>query len=395
MALTPHSTLRLRLATYLKSVGGAARRRDALDAMDDLYGTLWTEDDLRPQNTRQFETKWRNRTSFERQRMVEAGLLEARADGIWALTSMGRAQAAEFRSAGADILDLEVGRREKLWDALKSLDAPSDVAPDTVREVGIYSGARGIYVDVERTRSEIAPQGIALAFLDLGVRYSNELSERGVVYHFPSTERPGRDEAEIAATRRAYELGAPVFVITLSAKSRSLRAVHRAFIEEIDEDARTALITFVGEEELPPAPPSDDEAFSLTDEDAETIWTRRRARPNQARFAFKVFQRYGPACAACGLTVRSALEAAHLRSKSSSGVDDERNGLPLCSNHHRMFDAYLWAVNPASLDVVVRPDTSFEELAITRDSLADCNAIPHAEALEHAWRSWRRANDLV
>lgn len=391
MALTPHSVLRVRLVGYLASVGGSARRRDVLEALDAAYGGLWTGNDLLPQTTRKFESKWRNRVSFERQRMVEAGLLEPRADGVWALTPSGQSLAGSLQASGAILLDSEVSRREKLWDAIREGGQSARVSPNAVREAGLYAGARGIYVDVAQTRSDLAPHGIALTFLDLGVRYSNEVSGTGVMYHFPKSERPGRDAAEIAAARRAFELGVPVFVVTLAAGEPQMRAVHRAYIEEIDEPGASALITFAGDEELPP-PPTADSPFKLTETEDER-WGRRRARPNQARFAFKVFQRYGAACVACGLSVRSALEAAHVRSKATAGSDDERNGLPLCSNHHRMYDAFLWAIEPEAMEFVPRSGFSLTDLAITRGGLRRGRA-PHADALGHAWQVWHRKNRI-
>ncbi len=395
MALTPHSVLRSRITRHLASGDGAALRRDVLAALEDAYGDLWTQDDLLPQATRPFETKWRNRVSFERQRMVEAGLLEARADGVWALTPTGWDLAHSLSSTGASHLDVEISRRAHLWDAIRSNGDPSNIPPERIRDVGLYSGARGIYVDVDRTRSEIAPEGIALTFLDLGVRYSNELSDKGVIYHFPFTKRRGRDRAEVAATQRAFELGVPVFVLTLAEGNKETRAVHRAFVEEIDATGATALITFIGDDELPPAPPSEQRPFELTDEGEEVRWSRRRARPNQSRFAFKVFQRYGYACFVCGLGVKSALEAAHLRAKATAGADDERNGLPLCSNHHRMFDAYLWAIDPGSYAVEPRPGLTLDDLAIGVTTVAGRIALPHVDALQHAWQTWRRKNRIA
>lgn len=392
MALTPHSALRARLTTHLFSLGGSARRRDVLSGLEESYRDLWSDDDLLPQNTRQFETKWRNRVSFEWQRMVNAGLLESRADGIWSLTEAGRQLGTALAASPVSSLDREVARRERMWDALAKRGERCAVVPERLREVGIYAGARGIYVDVETTRLRSAPDGLAVCFLDLGVKYSNAQTDRGVIYHFPKTQRPGRDAAETRATRRAYELGVPVFVVTLADGDGSLRAVHRGYIEEIDEAAETALITYVGDDELPPAPPASDSPFTLTDERSEDKWARRRARPNQARFAFKVFQRYGMSCSVCGLGIRSALEAAHLKSKSTAGSDDERNGLPLCANHHRMFDSFLWAIRPGTLEVVARPQATLAELGITRATLSGGTAKPHSEALEYAWRTWLRKN---
>ncbi len=318
-------------------------------------------------------------------RLVEQGLLEARNDGVWELTSRGRQSLLSIDTSKATWRYKELARREALWASLVGRSSASLVQPSLLRSIGIYAGARGIYVDVERTRSEYSPAGVALSFLHLGERYDNELSDGGVVYHFPKTKRPGRDRAEIEATEAAFALGLPVFVIAVASGSYKHRHVLRSFVEDIDPRSGTALITFIGDSELPPAPPIEDgSAFDLV----EMAATERWSWPHQARFSFDVMRRYGPACAVCGLTVSEALEAAHLRPKSKMGSDDPRNGLPLCRNHHRMFDAFLWAVDPRNLSVNIHRAYSAEVLGITMSDLTHLPALPHQDAMRDAWAAW-------
>jgi hypothetical protein len=68
----------------------------------------------------------------------------------------------------------------------------------------------------------------------------------GLVYHYPATQRPGRDSAEIAATKRAAELQLPVFVITTAADP-ALRDVRRSYVASYDDDAATFVLTFSDE----------------------------------------------------------------------------------------------------------------------------------------------------
>jgi putative restriction endonuclease len=61
----------------------------------------------------------------------------------------------------------------------------------------------------------------------------------------------------------------------------------------------------------------------------------------QRIFRDALFEAYGGACAFCGLTFVEALDAAHVYPWSVCSPSDRmnvRNGLLLCSNHHRMFD---------------------------------------------------------
>lgn len=75
-----------------------------------------------------------------------------------------------------------------------------------------------------------------------------------------------------------------------------------------------------------------------------------RAR-GQAQVIFRaaLLEAYGCACAFCGLAVQECLEAAHIHPWSACTPEDRmnpRNGLLLCANHHRMFDADKIAVGP-------------------------------------------------
>ncbi|MDC0672066.1 HNH endonuclease [Nannocystis radixulma] len=65
----------------------------------------------------------------------------------------------------------------------------------------------------------------------------------------------------------------------------------------------------------------------------------------QAQVVFRaaLFEAYDCACAFCGLAVQECLEGAHIHPWSASTPEDRmnpRNGLLLCANHHRMFDAH-------------------------------------------------------
>lgn len=59
----------------LVDLGGRAARRDVLDAMESLFSDRLTPEDVEPVESRPFEVKWRNRTSWERDRMVKEGVL--------------------------------------------------------------------------------------------------------------------------------------------------------------------------------------------------------------------------------------------------------------------------------------------------------------------------------
>ncbi|MFY9475623.1 MAG: HNH endonuclease signature motif containing protein [Bacillota bacterium] len=105
---------------------------------------------------------------------------------------------------------------------------------------------------------------------------------------------------------------------------------------------------------------------------------------------FSVFKRYGAKCAVCSVSRSEMLQAAHLRPVSEKGSDDPRNGLVLCANHQLAFNAYLFAFDPESLDIVLKPGVTAEELGITVNSLRELSNKPHPEALAWRYGFWKR-----
>lgn len=56
-----------------------------------------------------------------------------------------------------------------------------------------------------------------------GASYDDELSDDSLIYHYPSTRSPGRDSAEIEATKAASALGLPLYAIVGSSNPREIR----------------------------------------------------------------------------------------------------------------------------------------------------------------------------
>jgi hypothetical protein len=179
-----------------------------------------------------------------------------------------------------------------MWKALLTAGGPANIAAGLLNDLRVFRGGRGIYADGESTRGAGGVEGITVSFLHNGSSYADELSSGGVRYHYPKTAVPGRDAAEVLASKAAYRLGLPIFVVT-TGMSESTRTVHRGYIEEYDDTLALFLVTFT-EGRLPPPPPSVGVPFALTSDDGvEGSWAKRRSRPNQQRFAFQVMRRYG------------------------------------------------------------------------------------------------------
>ena len=108
----------------------------------------------------------------------------------------------------------ELNRRRDLWERLRTT-IPAELNASLLRELRVYGGAQGIWVDSQRT-SNVAPDvaSIAVSILHTGEHYPDDLSEQGLIYHYPETRRSrGRDRSEIEATKAAAELQLPIFVI--------------------------------------------------------------------------------------------------------------------------------------------------------------------------------------
>lgn len=193
-------------------------------------------------------------------------------------------------------------RREAMWARLLAAGGPGGLAPRLLREVGVYGGAQGVWIDADQTRGIDGAGGVTVGLLHTGRHYADELSTDGVLYHYPRTgRRPGRDRSEIAATKAAGRLRLPVFVVTAGVPPSS-RNVHKGWIEGWDDEAEVFLVTFA--EEVPAAPPAEDGASPFVLE-TEITRTNRSVvnRPNQQRFKFAVLKLYGPACAVCDLAI--------------------------------------------------------------------------------------------
>ena len=292
--------------------------------------------------------------------------------------------------------ETEMDYREQLWEDLLARGGPAGVPRALLRELRIYGGAQGIWVDKARTGGLTeGGTGVTVSVLHTGRHYPDDLTASDIVYHYPRTNRgAARDKGEVEATKAARHLGLPVFVITPSSKRYSDRDVHWGWVEDWDDKEAVFLMSFGIEPTAPPGPqPRDEDPFEpYANEEAgkaATVLTR----PEQPRFRFRVMKRYGGSCALCGISSSALLDAAHIVGKRHGGSDDPRNGLVLCSNHHRALDAGLIAIEPDSTTVRFRPSgPSAQELGVSRDSLKHLHTRPHEDALRLLWertvKSW-------
>lgn len=101
------------------------------------------------------------------------------------------------------------------------------------------------------------------------------------------------------------------------------------------------------------------------DDDASRTRMRRAttALVRDARFSRAVKQAYEERCGMCGLDL-GLVSAAHIYPAHAPGSHDSVwNGVLLCDNHHRAFDAHLISVNPGSRQISFRPSVQ-EQAAV-------------------------------
>lgn len=283
-------------------------------------------------------------------------------------------------------VDEERARRYQLWNQLVEGDV-GNVEPGTLRSMLVYGGAQGIWVDKKNTDTLTSDgNGVTVSILHTGRHYPDDLSEDGVIYHYPTTHRPpSRDAAEVQATKNAAALSLPIFVILPGKANTAKRFVRLGWVADFDDETRQFLILFGEQTPEYHAASGSDTPFTLTGGSAPGT-SKTKTRPGQQRFRFQVLAKYGSKCAVCLITHLSLIKAGHICGKAHNGSDDWRNGLPLCSTHHDAFDAHLFAIHPETLIIYTMPGVSPSSIGITTEVLGVLHRQPHPEAL-----SWRFA----
>jgi len=102
MELTPQDVLGQWLLRVLHAGNGRATKSQALRGIEKRFGHLLTGDDhlMEPKVN---EEKWENRTAWQRNKLVQSGLLQTTKQsghGVWALTDLGRKAAQQAEKQG-------------------------------------------------------------------------------------------------------------------------------------------------------------------------------------------------------------------------------------------------------------------------------------------------------
>jgi putative restriction endonuclease len=170
--------------------------------------------------------------------------------------------------------------------------------------------------------------------------YEDAPVEDGFLYSY----RAGPiDSADNRSLRAARELGVPI-VYFVATKAGLYEALYPYYVIDDRPEERCVLVApgrRVGPlDELVPVP--------IADPIERSYATRAvKVRLHQRRFRWLVIPAYRDQCAICRLREVRLLDAAHIiGDPEPTGTPEIRNGLSLCSIHHRAFDQDLVGVSP-------------------------------------------------
>jgi putative restriction endonuclease len=168
--------------------------------------------------------------------------------------------------------------------------------------------------------------------------YDDEESEDGIWYAY----RTGSlDLADNRALLAAGDLSVPL-VYLLGTRRGWFQPSYPSYVIDDDRSVRRVLVApgRLDAQTRIPTPIDDEVARSYAVRET-------RVRLHQARFRGLLLPPYRERCAICRLREVRLLDAAHIvPDRDAEGVAAVRNGVALCTIHHRAFDANLIGISP-------------------------------------------------
>jgi len=283
------------------------------------------------------------------------------------------------------LVEKELLHRLDILAKAQSLESWPLLSPSEVRDLGMYGGASGVWVDKTRTQ-EFAKEGVAVGLLHTGRHYDDDIDESGVLYHYPTTQRPeSRDNNEIQSIKNAKSLKLPVFVIrNVGARKK----IDLAWLEDFDDQLRICVLTFHGVN-------PDSNTFKSTQQISALplFGTRKKSTMEVLRaerdplFKFNILRRFQGSCLVTEINVTEMLDAAHIIPVASGGTESSENGMLLSASAHRALDSGLWAINPSTLQVETKKDgPSAQRMKLLVTDLSHQADKLNLEALEFRYK---------
>jgi len=292
----------------------------------------------------------------------------------------------------------ELNRRESILKEYHSVsnDARDPTGWILLKNLGIYKGQRALFRDLVTTK-HLVGDGCGMA---VSVQLSGEISdsvkkENGLVSIALEDlcKGTGRECTE-QSLYNAMSLGLPVFLVwRKTEKDRWI--VEKAWVIGCCNDAEDIQFLIEHDEwHTESRFQSESGDFELSD-NRDMPRTLSSALHRSVGFSNSVRRAYEYRCAATGLEISETLEAAHIWPVSRGGTSlDVRNGILLCANVHKAFDAHRIGINPVTMRFEDNcGGLSLKQLGIDRDALKHRSSmglpVPHSIALSKRWEVTR------
>lgn len=282
------------------------------------------------------------------------------------------------------LIEKELAYRLDTLSKARSLPTWPLLTPGEVRELGIYGGASGVWVDKSRTQN-LAQDGVAVGLLHTGKHYDDDIDDTGVLYHYPTTQRPKtRDANEVQSIKNSKLLKLPIFVIR---NVGPFKKVDLAWLDDFDDELRICVLSFHGV--MPDAntfrSPKEFEQLPLFGpRKKSTVEILRSER--DPFFKFNILKRFNGACLVTNISVLEMLDAAHIIPVASGGTESSENGMLLSASAHRALDSGLWAVNPKTLQIETKSDgPSTQRMKLSNTDLSPYSDKLNLEALTYRY----------
>ncbi len=295
---------------------------------------------------------------------------------LWALDALFHYDLFE------DAIPDEFRRRKSLWDGLK-IGKDNSVLYNDLKSSRIVVTQREIHASRIKGLEEYAAQTL-LSTSEAG----GDITDCGyLVYDFPDAGNEEIYNKEINGIYAAMNYSLPLFAVFKNNAGREKRYIMVGIVAGIDEETRTFLVEL--SRDFPdnglqanPIPTQENlEPFYLYGTEEASSNRGGKSRKDQAKFSFRVKRLYGAECAVCGIRHKPVIQAAHILPKANNGSDHPENGLPLCSNHHALFDKH-WFTIDTDLNIVPADGISLLDIQICYTDIKRLRHSPNIKALE-------------
>ena len=205
------------------------------------------------------------------------------------------------------------------------------------RRVPFLNRAYGIYRAAQAQRG---PAALSVNSSFAQRRYQDEETPDGILYRYQDGSENNHFNRWL---RMAHQLDVPL-VYLVGTRKNWYRPEYPTWVEQDSPGNRTVLLTF-GKMR---GPYDEREAAHIDDVIEKRYVVRQvKQRLHQVQFRGVVLPAYSDRCAICRLKELSLLDAAHITPDTAGdGEASVRNGLSLCTIHHRAFDQNLVGISP-------------------------------------------------